>query len=63
VVEVLETDATTEAEIDQLFERIGFHATTTRFVETLAALDVGSAVAPELSAAHGRESLRNVTPR
>jgi hypothetical protein len=61
-VEVLESDATTETEIDELFERIGVRASTGS-VETLAARKVERAVARELSAAHGRESLRNVTSR
>jgi hypothetical protein len=51
-VEVLESDATTEAEIDQLFERISVHATT-GVVDTPASLDVERAVARELSAVPG----------
>jgi hypothetical protein len=52
-VEVLESDATTEAEIDQLFEHIGVRATT-GFVDTRAAREVGGAVARELAAARRR---------
>jgi hypothetical protein len=49
-IEVLEaTDATTEVAVDRLFERIGMH-TRAGIMETQAALDVGSAVARELSA-------------
>ena len=62
-VEVLESDATTEDEIDQLFERIGFHTLETELSETLAALDIERAVAKELSAAHKHERRGTVTPR
>jgi hypothetical protein len=48
-VEVLEaTDVTTETGVDQLFDRIGIHAGA-GITETQAALDVGIAVARELS--------------
>src|SRR3982751_6755287 len=49
-LEVLEmSPARTEAEVDALFERIGWR-TAARVVETQAALDAGDAIARELSA-------------
>ena len=49
-IEVLEaTDVASEAAGGQLFERIGMHASA-GVMETQAALDIGRAVARELSA-------------
>jgi hypothetical protein len=47
-IEVLESNATSEREIDDLFERIGVH-TAARTVETAAATAVEAAVAKELA--------------
>ena len=47
-LEVLESNATSEREIDDLFERIGVY-TATRTIETAAALNVQDAVARELA--------------
>jgi len=47
-IEVLESDATTERDIDDLFERIGVH-TAARTIETAAARAVETAVATELA--------------
>lgn len=51
-IEVLESDAMTEADIDQLFERIGTPAAT-GIVETQAALDVERTVGRELKLMRG----------
>ena len=47
-IEVLESNATSESEIDRLFERIGVRTAASTF-ETVAALDVQGAVARELA--------------
>jgi len=47
-IEILESNATSEREIDDLFERIGVH-TAARSVETAAALAVEATVAKELA--------------
>jgi hypothetical protein len=47
-IELLDSNAATEREIDDLFERIGVH-TATRTIETEAALAVEAAVAKELA--------------
>jgi hypothetical protein len=61
-VEVLESDATTEAEIDRLFERIGVPGST-GIVETRAAREVGRAVARELLESRRRKSVGTVKLR
>jgi hypothetical protein len=48
VIEVLESNATSEREIDDLFDRIGVY-TATRTVETAAALAVEETVKKELA--------------
>ena len=48
-IEVLESDAATDSDIERLFDRIGSHASAWAF-ETQAALEAQRAVAKELSA-------------
>jgi hypothetical protein len=57
-LEVLELSAAkTEAEVDALFDRLGWH-TSERTIETQAALDAGNAIARELRSAKASASGR-----